>query len=218
VPVVDGYVVAGGVRKIAAAGQAVTKAVVEALTAREELRKLTASSMEISELGRQIKERYCFVSENPRTELRRNWDGSGNFFRRFQVSDRHEIDIGYERFLGPELLFEPGLSGLPGFALPQAVTEAVAASPVDYRKRLLASVALAGGTASLPGLGRRLQAELRGRGNKTSGCTVRVSKPYSTWVGAAVLAENKDISAWMVTRQKYAEEGNRLFELPAQLA
>ena len=218
VPVVDGYVVAGGVRKIAAAGQAVTRAVVDALMARQELRKLTASNMEIFELARQIKEKHCFVSDNPRLEFKRNWDGSQAFFRNFQVTDTHSVDIGYERFIAPELLFEPALSGLPGVSLPQAVIQAVAASPVDYRKRLLGSVALAGGTAALPGLSKRLQAELRGKPHRAVVSNVKVSKPYSTWVGAAVLAENLEFSTWLISKQKYAEEGNRLFELPAQLA
>lgn len=78
------------------------------------------------------------------------------------------LDVGYERFLGPEMLFHPEFMNA-GFQSPleEVVDNAIQKCPVDYRQKLYANVVLSGGNTLFKGfdarLGKNLQQILNNR-------------------------------------------------------
>ena len=71
------------------------------------------------------------------------------------------LALNNERFMVPEVLFQPTDIGLQQAGLPQAIAEAVAATPPDLHPLLYSNVLCTGGCATCPGFQDRLYNELR---------------------------------------------------------
>lgn len=119
--------------------------------------------------------------------------------------------VAAERFVVPELLFAPADVGLPQAGLPEAIVQVLRALPAGLWPGLLANVVVGGGTAAMPGLVERLQAELRAL--TPTQCLVRVRRAgdavRGTWLGGARMAARAPLRLReaCVTREEYLEHG-----------
>ncbi len=75
--------------------------------------------------------------------------------------DVQVLALNNERFMVPEVLFQPTDIGLQQAGLPQAIAEAVEATPPDLHPLLYSNVLCTGGCATCPGFQDRLYNELR---------------------------------------------------------
>jgi actin-related protein 6 len=73
-----------------------------------------------------------------------------------QPSREKVVTLGNERFIVPELLFNPGDVGMKEAGLPAVIMESVESLPEGLRPAMLANIALVGGNANIPGLHERL--------------------------------------------------------------
>ena len=73
------------------------------------------------------------------------------------------LALNNERFMVPEVLFQPTDIGLQQAGLPQAIVEAVEASHPDLHPLLYSNVLCTGGCATCLGFQDRLYNELRAR-------------------------------------------------------
>ena len=205
VPVVDGYVVGGGVRRSPVGGAAVTGIFSEALTARGELAGWNAGGRDLLEISKKVKEASAFVSQDPLKEEFTKW---------VELGSSVKVEVGFEAFLGPEIYFESEISGHSP-VLPAVVAESVSLCPLDYRKKLFSNIFLCGGGASMPGFRSRLKSELKRGVSKGSEVVVssdlEISK-FAVWAGAAILAETKGFSKRVLTKKEYFENGAFRFE------
>merc|ERR1711979_114083 len=73
-----------------------------------------------------------------------------------------DIDVGYERFLGPEIFFHPEFAN-PDFTVPisETVDHVVQNCPIDVRRGLYKNIVLSGGSTLYKDFGRRLQRDIR---------------------------------------------------------
>lgn len=74
----------------------------------------------------------------------------------------YTCDVGYERFLGPEVFFNPEIFS-PDFTtpLPDVVDESIMKCPIDVRRKLYKNVVLSGGTTLFKDFGRRLERDIK---------------------------------------------------------
>ena len=74
------------------------------------------------------------------------------------------IDVGYERFLGPEIFFHPEFAN-PDFTMPisETVDQVVQNCPIDVRRGLYSNIVLSGGSTMFKDFGRRLERDVRRR-------------------------------------------------------
>lgn len=71
-------------------------------------------------------------------------------------------DVGYERFLGPEIFFNPEIfSSDFTTPLPDVVDEAIVKCPIDVRRGLYKNIVLSGGSTMFKDFGRRLQRDIK---------------------------------------------------------
>lgn len=120
-----------------------------------------------------------------------------------------------ERFVVPEVLFRPSDIGLRQAGLPEAILQAVQACDVGLQGPLYANILLTGGNVLLPGLGTRLEAELRSR--VPAHYPVRVTTPPDpidyAWKGGASMGQQQrplqqaGAGGLFVTKQQYEEYG-----------
>merc|ERR1712146_391888 len=77
------------------------------------------------------------------------------------TGQEYTCDVGYERFLGPEIFFNPEIFS-PDFTkpLPQVVDECIVKAPIDSRRGLYRNIVLSGGTTMFKNFARRLNRDI----------------------------------------------------------
>lgn len=72
------------------------------------------------------------------------------------------VDVGYERFLGPEIFFHPEFAN-PDFTIPlsKIVDDVIQNCPIDVRRPLYNNIVLSGGSTMFRDFGRRLQRDIK---------------------------------------------------------
>lgn len=79
------------------------------------------------------------------------------------ITKQHfSVDVGYERFLGPEIFFHPEFSN-PDFTIPisQIVDDVIQNCPIDVRRPLYDNIVLSGGSTMFKDFSRRLQRDIK---------------------------------------------------------
>ena len=122
------------------------------------------------------------------------------------------MTLGNERFSIPEVIFSPSDIGSKQPSLPDVIMQSLSVLPPLVQATMLSNVLVVGGSAKMPGLVERLEAELRMR-VKTE-WSVRVRKMAdpnkSTWLGGARLANiwPDVVREYGVTKAEYEEHGS----------
>ncbi len=74
----------------------------------------------------------------------------------------YTCEVGYERFLGPEVFFNPEIfSSDFTTPLPDIVDESIMKCPIDVRRNLYKNIVLSGGTTMFKDFGKRLQRDIK---------------------------------------------------------
>jgi actin-related protein 3 len=224
--VVEGYLVAA--EKFSLAGKHISEFWTTDVMEREFLKKSPDVARKVAKIAGKAKETFGFVAEDVKAvhaEFQRN-------FRKHK-KEFGGIEFGYSRFLGSELLFDPGFkklsamhavsigglssiygcNGFPGLgtAIEQLVMTQV---PVDYRKRLIGNLVLCGGSSLLTGLEKRLKKELpKNLRPEFFDWGTSALQGHAVWTGASVVADSPDFGDRLITRKLWDEEGSRIFSL-----
>eukprot|EP00753_Platysulcus_tardus_P007407 PLAT15180.1.p1 GENE.PLAT15180.1~~PLAT15180.1.p1 ORF type:complete len:373 (+),score=129.41 PLAT15180.1:1-1119(+) len=135
----------------------------------------------------------------------------------YEMPDGTVVTVKEERFLAPELLFQPQLAGGEAPGLHGAVDAAITNCSLDLRSSLRSNIVLAGGCSQLPGLSKRLTRECLALA--PTGADVSVSSPsnaaYSAWLGGSILSSLESFNDMLITAADWAEAGERLVCHPA---
>jgi len=232
VPVADGYVIGSSIRHIPLAGRDVTNFVQQMLRDRKE----PVPPEDILLVAKSIKERHCYTCPDLVKEFMKYDKEPEKYFKAYEgVHSRtkkpYQCDVGYERFLGPEVFFSPEIFN-PQYstALPNVVDKAILASPIDTRRGLYKNIVLSGGSTMFKDFGRRLQRDVkkivdkrleenwarnpRFKGSESSKIEVNVvshaMQRFAVWFGGSMLSSTSEFYRVCHTREAYLEEGPRI--------
>ncbi|KAK0707713.1 actin family [Lasiosphaeris hirsuta] len=129
--------------------------------------------------------------------------------RKGAVSTEDILTLRNERFVVPELLFNPSDIGIRQPGLGDLVMQSLSVLPVGLWPGLLANIVVVGGNSLFENFIQRLQTEILER--VPDSCIVRVARPEdpvtSTWLGAASFAKHQHVEKLAVTKQEYEENG-----------
>ena len=135
------------------------------------------------------------------------------------------IDIGYERFLAPEIFFNPEIYSSDFLTpLPNVVDGVIQSSPIDVRRGLYKNIVLSGGSTLYKDFGRRLQrdirhlvdariraSEARSGGARSGGLDVAVvthkRQRHGPWFGGSLLGQTPEFRSYCHTKAEYDEIG-----------
>ena len=79
-----------------------------------------------------------------------------------EALQKYDLDIGYERFLAPEIFFNPEIYSSDFLTpLPEVVDNVIHTSPIDVRRGLYKNIVLSGGSTMFRDFGRRLQRDVK---------------------------------------------------------
>lgn len=162
VPVVSGYVIGSCIKHIPLAGRTITDFIAEQLRNRGE----PVPPDQILDVSRRIKEMHCYVCPDLVKEYGKYDAQPDKHFVTYEGADTKTkkpftVDIGYERFLGPELFFNPEIfSSDFSTPLPDLIDQVVQACPIDTRKKLYSYITLSGGSTMYKNFTRRIERDL----------------------------------------------------------
>lgn len=155
----EGYVIGSAIKHIPIAGRDITYFVQQLLRDRGEAANIPPEDSR--RVAERIKEDYSYVCQDIVREFRRYDEDPLKYFERFEgehavtgrVSSRSEevaetvltpgpfqkytVDVGYERFLAPEIFFNPEIASSDFLTpLPEVVDGVIQQSPIDVRRGL----------------------------------------------------------------------------------
>ncbi|MCG3221992.1 MAG: actin family protein [Candidatus Heimdallarchaeota archaeon] len=204
VPVYEGFAISHAIHRSDIGGRDITDYLRRLLRQRG----YSLSSSAEREIVRDIKERLCYVALDPEKELKLAEKVSG-MEKTYTLPDGETLTIGAERFMAPELLFNPGAIGSEENPLDELIYRSIQNCDVDLRRDLYANIVLSGGSTMFPGLKERLHKELTELVPETM--EVKIIAPperrYSVWIGGSILSSLKTFAKLWVTRKEYKEIG-----------
>lgn len=204
VPVYEGFAITHAISRIDIGGRDITDYLRRLL--RQRGYALTSSAER--EIVRDIKERLCYVALDPAKELALADKVSG-MEKNYVMPDGDTISIGQERFLAPEVFFQPSQIGSEEVPMHELIYKAIQNCDVDIRPHLYSNIVLSGGSTMFPGMKERLHKELVAM--VPEGVEVKVVAPperrYSVWIGGSILASLKTFNKMWVTRKEYNDSG-----------
>lgn len=204
VPIYEGYKLNHAVKILDIGGRVLTRHMEQIL---ESIGWSVDSSIR-RELVRVLKEKACFVSLDYKEDLKR----TEQYKKEYTLPDGSKITLDKERFVIPELLFNP-TQELEEISLTVAIMDVIEACDLDIRPKLLNNIFLSGGGSMFPNLKSRMyqELELELARRKKSNQVVRIIAPsertFSVWIGGSILALIPEFSDNWITRAKYFKEG-----------
>ncbi|KAM4718736.1 actin-related protein 3B isoform 2-T2 [Anableps anableps] len=211
IPVAEGYVIGSCIKHIPIAGRDIT--------------------FFIQQLLRDREERYCYICPDIVKEFTKYDSDPGKWIKQYRginavTKTPFHIDVGYERFLGPEIFFHPEFAN-PDFMQPisDVIDEVIQSCPIDVRRPLYKNIVLSGGSTMFRDFGRRLQRDLKrvvdarlrlseelsGGRIKPKPMEVQVvthhMQRYAVWFGGSMLASTPEFFQVCHSKKDYDEIG-----------
>jgi len=227
IPVAEGYVIGSCIKHIPIAGRDITYFIQQLLRERE----AGIPPEQSLETAKAIKERYSYVCPDIVKEFNKYDTDPAKWIKRYDsinsVSKQpFSVDVGYERFLGPEIFFHPEFANAD-FTTPisEIVDEVIQNCPIDARRGLYKNIVLSGGSTMFRDFGRRMQRdikrvvdarlklseELSGGRIKPKPIDVQVvshqMQRYAVWFGGSMLGCTPEFYQVCHTKADYDEYG-----------
>jgi len=220
IPVADGYVIGSSIKHIPIAGLDITRFVQSLLRDRNE----PDSSLRTAE---KIKQDYSYVCPDVVKEFAR-YDRDPERFLQHTVETPSGktvvVDVGFERFLGPEIFFNPEIASNDFLTpLPEVVDSVIQSSPIDVRRGLYKNIVLSGGSTLFENFAKRLHRDIKHivearirkseelSGAKSGGLEVQVishkKQRNAVWFGGSLLAQTPEFFSYCHTKADYEEYG-----------
>ena len=108
IPVAEGYVIGSCIKHIPLAGRDITQYIQRQMRDRGE----PVPPEDALNIAKAVKERYCYVCPDLVKEFGRYDNNPAKYFKQYigthsRTRETWTADVGYERFLGPEIFFNP---------------------------------------------------------------------------------------------------------------
>ncbi|KAJ3202536.1 Actin- protein 3 [Dinochytrium kinnereticum] len=218
IPVAEGYVIGSSIKHIPIAGRDITAFVQQLLREREN----SIPPEESMEVARRIKELYSYVCPRIDKEFAKYDADPAEWFKKHEflhgITKRpYTVDVGFERFLGPEIFFNPEISSSDFLTpLPEVVDQVIQSCPIDTRRGLYKNIVLSGGSTMFKDFGKRLDRDLK-RLTSSRLINSAISAVQTTGANeASVRGKEIEINVVQHKRQRYAvwNGGSLLADLP----
>jgi len=161
IPCAEGYVIGSAIKHIPIAGRDISQFVLNLLRERGEMSAVPPEDQ--LRVASKVKEDYSYVCQDIVREFRKYDEEPYKYFERYEgehsvTGRKYGIDVGYERFLAPEIFFNPEIYSSDFLTpLPEIVDDVIQQSPIDVRRGLYKNIVLSGGSTMFQHFGNRLK-------------------------------------------------------------
>lgn len=206
VPVYEGFALPHGILKLNVSGRDLTdyllKHYIEYNTTHD------FNSATYKKLVVDIKEKHCMVAYDFDTLLK-NAAENGGEREEYHLPDNTVMNIGREKFIIPEAIFQPGMIGKDSAGLADTVFKAISNCDANIRKELYENILLAGGNCMVKKLRDRLQKDVKALAPSTINIEVFAppERGYSAWLGGSILSHLPSFKPMFITKAEYLDQG-----------
>ena len=128
------------------------------------------------------------------------------------MPDDTTIEIGEERRLAPEILFNPLLREYEYPSIPEILSESINKTNVDLKLQLYNSILLSGGNTNIKGMKERIYKEIKKLASKNA--KVRLLTPsnpeYCSWIGGNIISSLEISKAMWISVKEWMEKGENI--------
>jgi len=227
IPVAEGYVIGSSIKHIPLAGRDITAFVQQLMRERNE----PIPPEQSMEVAKRVKETYSYVCPDIVKEYAKYDVEQAKWIRQYDgihsvTKKPFTCDVGYERFLGPEIFFNPEVFSSDFLTpLPKVVDDTIQTCPIDVRRGLYKNIVLSGGSTMFKDFGKRLHRDIKRsvddrikRSEELSGGKIKAvpldvnvishhMQRYAVWFGGSMLASTPEFYNVCHTKQQYDEIG-----------
>jgi len=227
IPVAEGYVIGSSIKHIPLAGRDITAFIQQLLRERE----TSVPPEESMEVAKRIKEQFSYVCPDLVKEFVKYDKDPDKWYKQYngthpKTKAPYIVDVGFERFLGPEIFFNPEIFSSDFLVpLPEVIDTMIQSSPIDVRRGLYKNIVLSGGSTMFKDFGKRLQRDIKRvveyrikRSEELSQGRIKAVPPevnvishhmqrYAVWFGGSMLAYTPEFYSVCHTKQQYDEYG-----------
>ncbi|KAK5581426.1 hypothetical protein ACTFIV_003626 [Dictyostelium citrinum] len=227
IPISEGYVIGSSIKHIPIAGRDISSYVQQIMREREP----NIPPAESLEIAKRVKEQYSYVCPDIVKEFGKYDSEPDKWIKTINAQDSvtkkpFTYDVGYERFLGPELFFNPEIASSDYLTpLPKVVDDTIQSCPIDCRRGLYKNIVLSGGSTMFKDFGKRLQRDVKRsvdyrikRSEELSGGKIKAvplavnvishnMQRYAVWFGGSMLASTPEFYNVCHTKAQYDEIG-----------
>jgi actin-related protein 3 len=227
IPVAEGYVIGSSIKHIPLAGRDITAFVQQLMRERGE----PIPPEHSMDVAKRVKETYSYVCPDIVKEFAKYDQEQSKWIRQYEgihsVTKKPFVaDVGYERFLGPEIFFNPEIFSSDFLTpLPKVVDDTIQTCPIDVRRGLYRNIVLSGGSTMFKDFGKRLARDIKRsvdyrikRSEELSGGKIKAvplevnvishhMQRYAVWFGGSMLASTPEFYNVCHTKQQYEEIG-----------
>ncbi|MCO5552157.1 hypothetical protein L7F22_005667 [Adiantum nelumboides] len=183
------------------------------------------------DIARRVKEAYCYTCADIVKEFGKHDKEPAKYIKEWsglhtKTGSPYVCEVGYERFLAPEVFFSPEIYNSDfTTSLPEVVDHCIQSAPIDTRRALYKNIVLSGGSTMFKDFQRRLQRDLKkivdarvqatiskhGLETQVQAVDVNVvSHPiqrFAVWFGGSVLGSTPEFYTACHTKAEYDEYG-----------
>ncbi|KAJ2916599.1 hypothetical protein MD484_g3811, partial [Candolleomyces efflorescens] len=165
IPCAEGYVIGSAIKHIPIAGRDISQFVLNLMRERGEMANVPPEDQ--LRVANKVKENYSYVCQDIVREFRKYDEEPYKYFERYDgeysvTGRKYSVDVGYERFLAPEIFFNPEIYSSDFLTpLPEIVDDVIQQSPIDVRRGLYKNIVLSGGSTMFQHFGNRLKRDLK---------------------------------------------------------
>ena len=216
IPVSDGAILKHNIERMDIAGRHITEYLVRLL----QKKGYAFNSSADFDFVRELKEKYCFVSND--IENDRRLERETSFYNSYHLlPDETRIRISDEKFEAPEILFNPSLIGKEYDGIPYMMMKSINSCPIDSRKGLYSGIVLSGANTLFPGFASRIENEIKKIYKETALKLAKEKKikininvidspkrKYSVFIGASIIANHYNADGnddYWITRDEWLE-------------
>jgi actin len=203
VPIFEGFSIKHAVKRLDLAGRDLTDFLMDIL--RES--GVTMEGSAEYDITSNMKEK-CYVALDYQAELAA-FEKDKSKEIDYELPDGSKIVLGTQQFQCPELLFNPKMKGRSLDGVHKALHDCVQLCDIDMRREMYNGVVLSGGSTMFPGIGDRLEKELKLLA--AAGTEVKIVSPedrrYSVWIGGSTLSGLASFQTMWITKSEYEETG-----------
>ena len=131
--------IGSSIKSVPIAGSDITSFVQSLLRERGETNIPPEDSLRVAQL---IKENYSYVCPDIVKEFKKYDQDPNKYFKKYDgihtmTGKEYSVDVGFERFLAPEIFFNPEIASSDFLTpLPEVVDTVIQTSPIDVRRGL----------------------------------------------------------------------------------
>lgn len=204
VPIYEGYALPHAVLRLDLAGRHLTEHMASLLTGAG----YSFTSSAEKENVREMKEKLCYIAYDYPEELAKA-EETDECETTYELPDGQTVTVSKERFMCPEALFNPGMTGKEAVGIHAITYDSIMKCDLDIRKDLYANVVLSGGTTMYEGIGERMTKEVTALAPSTM--SIKIIAPperkFSVWIGGSILSSLSTFASQWITKEEYEETG-----------